>query len=140
MANAGISGSDICDMTLEAVETRFGGCRAPQPVEVLSDNGSPYTAKDTRIFARQLRLRPRYRSQKMTLAASTMAERNRSPQRVYRVAMAFQSFRRAKAFSMRQRFLLSRRLWLAGRFRPLRAGIQTRRPRLLSSSRSQSAS
>ena len=58
VANAGISGSDIRDMMLEAVETRFGTYRAPQLVEMLSDNGSPYTAKDTRIFARQLGLKP----------------------------------------------------------------------------------
>ena len=58
VANAGISGSDVQDMMLEAVEARFGGIRAPQPVEVLSDNGSAYTAKETRIFARQLGLRP----------------------------------------------------------------------------------
>ena len=58
VANAGISGSDVRDMMLEAVETRFGTYRAPQPVEMLSDNGSAYTAKDTRIFARQLGLKP----------------------------------------------------------------------------------
>ena len=58
VTNAGISGSDVQDMMLEAVEVRFGGIRAPHPVEVLSDNGSPYTAKDTRIFARQLGLKP----------------------------------------------------------------------------------
>lgn len=57
VANAGISGSDIRDMMLEAVETRFGAHRAPHPVEMLSDNGSPYTARDTRIFASQLGLR-----------------------------------------------------------------------------------
>jgi transposase InsO family protein len=57
-ANAGISGSDVRDMMLEAVEKRFGGYRAPQTVEMLSDKGAPYTAKDTRIFARQLRLKP----------------------------------------------------------------------------------
>ena len=57
MANAGISGSDVRDMMLKAVETRFGTCRVPQPVEMLSDNGSPYTAKDTRVFARQLGLK-----------------------------------------------------------------------------------
>ena len=56
--NAGISGSDIRDMMLEAVEKRFGTYHAPHPVEVLSDNGAPYTAKDTRIFAGQLGLRP----------------------------------------------------------------------------------
>ena len=58
VVNAGISGSDIRDMMLEAVERRFGDCRAPCPVEVLTDNGAPYTAKDTRFFARQLGLRP----------------------------------------------------------------------------------
>lgn len=58
VANAGISGSDIRDMMLEAVEKRFGGYRAPQAIEMPSDNGSSYTAKDTRIFARQLGLKP----------------------------------------------------------------------------------
>lgn len=57
VANAGISGSDIRDMMLEAVEARFGGLRAPQPVEMLSDNGSPHIARDTRIFAHQLGLK-----------------------------------------------------------------------------------
>ena len=57
VANAGIAGSDVQDMMLEAVEARFGGIRAPHPVEVLSDNGSAYTARETRIFARQLGLR-----------------------------------------------------------------------------------
>jgi putative transposase len=54
VVNAGISGSDVRDMMLEAVEKRFGTFRAPAPVEMLSDNGAPYTAKETRIFARQL--------------------------------------------------------------------------------------
>ena len=58
VANAGISGSDVRDITLEAVETRFGGMRAPVPVEMLSDNGSAYTARETRTFARQLGLKP----------------------------------------------------------------------------------
>jgi transposase InsO family protein len=58
VTGAGISGSDIRDMMLEAVEKRFGANRAPQLIEMLSDNGSPYTAKDTRIFARQLGLKP----------------------------------------------------------------------------------
>lgn len=60
VANAGISGSDVRDMMLAAVEARFGGHRAPRQVEMLSDNGSPYIAKDTRIFARQLGLKPCY--------------------------------------------------------------------------------
>jgi putative transposase len=58
VAGAGISGSDICDMMLEAVEKRFATIRAPTPIEWLSDNGSPYTARKTRLFAAQLNLVP----------------------------------------------------------------------------------
>lgn len=57
VANAGISGSNSHDMLLEAVGRRFGSYHAPAVVEVLSDNGSAYTAKETRIFARQLGLK-----------------------------------------------------------------------------------
>ncbi len=57
VAGAGISGSDVRDMMLEAVETRFGACRAPEQIEMLSDNGSAYTAKDTRVFAAQIGLK-----------------------------------------------------------------------------------
>ncbi|ARU02985.1 IS2 transposase TnpB [Yoonia vestfoldensis] len=58
VVNIGISGSDIRDIMLEAVERRFGDHRAPSVIEMLSDNGSPYIAKDTQIFARQLGLKP----------------------------------------------------------------------------------
>jgi putative transposase len=58
VVNAGISGSDVRDMMLEAVEHRFDAFRTPAPIEMLSDNGSPYVAKETRIFARQLGLKP----------------------------------------------------------------------------------
>lgn len=58
VANAGISGSDIRDIMLEAVERRFGTYRSPAVVEMLTDNGSPYIARDTQIFARQLGLKP----------------------------------------------------------------------------------
>lgn len=58
VVNAGISGSDIRDIMLKAVERRFGAYRAPSVIEMLSDNGSPYIAKDTQIFARQLGLKP----------------------------------------------------------------------------------
>ena len=58
MVNAGISGSDIRDLMLEAVERRFSALRAPSVIEILTDNGSPYIAKDTQIFARQLGLKP----------------------------------------------------------------------------------
>lgn len=58
VCNAGISGSDVRDMMLEAVEQRFAATRAPHRIEHLSDNGSPYTAKDTRDFAIALNLLP----------------------------------------------------------------------------------
>ncbi len=58
VTGCGISGSDVRDMMLEAVEKRFGAERAPHAVEWLSDNGSPYTAKETRRFAGQLNLEP----------------------------------------------------------------------------------
>jgi putative transposase len=58
VCGAGISGSDVRDMMLEAVETRFATVRAPHPIEHLSDNGSPYTAKQTRDFAAALNLVP----------------------------------------------------------------------------------
>ncbi len=51
VSGRGISGSDVRDMMLEAVETRFATLSAPRRIEFLSDNGSPYTAKDTRDFA-----------------------------------------------------------------------------------------
>jgi len=58
VAGAGISGSMVRDMMLEAVETRFASLRAPQPLEWLTDNGSAYTAKQTRDFAVALNLVP----------------------------------------------------------------------------------
>jgi transposase InsO family protein len=58
VANAGISGPDIRDIMLEAVEKRFGTTRAPHAIEHLSDNGSAYTARETRLFAQALNLIP----------------------------------------------------------------------------------
>ena len=58
VANAGISGSDVRDIMLEAAETRFDTMHATVPVEMLSDNGSAYTTRETRTFARQLGLKP----------------------------------------------------------------------------------
>ena len=43
---------------LAAVERRFGIDHAPHSVEHLFDNGSPYTAAETRDFAQQLGLVP----------------------------------------------------------------------------------
>jgi putative transposase len=53
----GISSAMICDLMIQSVEHRFGSVeRAPHRIEWLSDNGSCYTAKQTRDFAAQLGL------------------------------------------------------------------------------------
>ena len=84
---AGISGSDIRDMMLEAVEARFDGVRAPHPVQWLWDNGSIYTARETRVFAESLKSAtgtvPRVccQSQVNTMAASTASLTLSSPLR-----------------------------------------------------------
>ena len=54
---AGISGSMVRDMMLEAVEKHFDALRAPHVVEWLADNGSCYTAKETQDFAEALNLK-----------------------------------------------------------------------------------
>jgi putative transposase len=56
VVGSGISGSMTRDMMLEAVESRFGALQAPVPLEWLTDNGSAYTAKETRDFAVALNL------------------------------------------------------------------------------------
>jgi transposase InsO family protein len=58
VAGAGISGSMVRDLMLEAVERRFGTTQVPNAVEWLSDNGSAYTAKQTIDFAAALGLVP----------------------------------------------------------------------------------
>jgi len=56
----GIAGSDIRDLMALSVEARFGLVnRLPAEIEWLSDNGSPYTADDTRRFACEIGLVPR---------------------------------------------------------------------------------
>ncbi len=50
VAGSGIGGSMVSDLMLEAVETRFAALRAPSPLEWLTDNGSAYTARETRDF------------------------------------------------------------------------------------------
>ena len=55
----GINSSDIRDLMIESVERRFGLVnRLPKPIEWLSDNGSPYTARETRALARDIGLLP----------------------------------------------------------------------------------
>jgi transposase InsO family protein len=48
----------VRDLMLEAVEMRFGSTQAPLAIEWLSDNGSPYTEKETLDFAAALGLVP----------------------------------------------------------------------------------
>jgi putative transposase len=56
----GINSGDIRDLMIESVERRFGLVdRLPMPIEWLSDNGSPYTAAETRVLARNIGLVPR---------------------------------------------------------------------------------
>jgi putative transposase len=55
----GISGDDVRDLMVAAVESRFGRVnRLPEEIEWLSDNGSPFVASDTRRFAREVGLMP----------------------------------------------------------------------------------
>jgi len=57
--NGGITGEMIRDLMVETFEGRFGRVsQAPQEIEWLSDNGSGYTAIETRTFARGLGLKP----------------------------------------------------------------------------------
>ena len=56
VVGSGISGGMVRDMMLEAVESRFGTLQSPAPLEWLTDNGSSYTAKETRDFATALNL------------------------------------------------------------------------------------
>ena len=54
----GIGGDSIWDLMLQSVESRFGSIdRLPHAIEWLSDNGSCYTAHETRQFARDLGFR-----------------------------------------------------------------------------------
>src|SRR6516162_1867094 len=55
----GIDSGDVRDLMIESVERRFGLVnRLPLPIQWLSDNGSPYTARETRALAREIGLVP----------------------------------------------------------------------------------
>ncbi|WP_246757421.1 IS3 family transposase [Methylobacterium sp. OT2] len=57
---AGITGEDVRDLMVAAVEHRFGAVnQLPSLIEWLTDNGSCYVARDTRRFARELGLIPK---------------------------------------------------------------------------------
>lgn len=55
----GVTGEMVRDIMVLAAEHRFGRVnRLPQTIEWLSDNGSCYTALETRRFAKELGLKP----------------------------------------------------------------------------------
>jgi len=55
----GIDAGLVGDLMMQAVESRFGpNSTAPSEIEWLTDNGSCYTAAETRSFARALGLKP----------------------------------------------------------------------------------
>jgi putative transposase len=56
----GIDGDMVRDLMLDSVQNRFNGAdKAPEPIEWLSDNGSPYIdiAESTKTFAKFLGLK-----------------------------------------------------------------------------------
>ena len=56
---SGITGEDVRDLMVAAVEHRFGPVnRLPGEIEWLTDNGSCYIARETRRFARDIGLAP----------------------------------------------------------------------------------
>jgi putative transposase len=56
----GITGEDVRDLMVAAVEHRFGPVnQLPAPIEWLTDNGSCYLARETRRFAREIGLVPK---------------------------------------------------------------------------------
>jgi putative transposase len=57
-STGGINGDLVRDLMVEAVEARFGAALPATPIEWLTDNGSPYVARDTRLFAREIGLEP----------------------------------------------------------------------------------
>ena len=58
--SAGLSGDDVRHLMVTAIEHRVGRVnRLPQPTEWPSDNVSPYVARETRSFARDLGLAPK---------------------------------------------------------------------------------
>ncbi|MGQ3665306.1 IS3 family transposase [Citrobacter braakii] len=57
-STGGYDSSTVQDVMLRSVEKRFGDRVPETPVQWLTDNGSAYTAHETRRFARELNLEP----------------------------------------------------------------------------------
>ena len=57
--NGAIDSGDVRDLMLDSMERRYGPVdRLPSAIEWLSDNGSPYVARETRALAREIGLLP----------------------------------------------------------------------------------
>ena len=54
-----LNSGDIRDLIAMSVEARFGGTRAPNPLQWLTDNGGMYIADETRAFAVSCNLQPK---------------------------------------------------------------------------------
>lgn len=54
----GQTGDLVRDVMLAAIEQRFGREPPPKPIQWLTDNGSPYVARATQAFARDLGMEP----------------------------------------------------------------------------------
>lgn len=57
-STGGYTGDDVRDVMLAAVEHRFGQGAPASPIQWLTDNGSPYIARATQAFAKDLGLQP----------------------------------------------------------------------------------
>ena len=57
-STGGYDSSRVQDVMLRSVEKRFGDRLPDTPIQWLKDNGSAYTAHETRRFARGLSLKP----------------------------------------------------------------------------------
>lgn len=57
-STGGYNSSRVQDVMLRSVEKRFGDRLPDTPIQWLKDNGSAYTAHETRKFARELNLKP----------------------------------------------------------------------------------
>lgn len=55
---SGQTGDVVRDVMLAAVEQRFGQSLPEQPIQWLTDNGSPYVSHQTRAFAKEIGLEP----------------------------------------------------------------------------------
>src|SRR5262249_5196520 len=87
---SGVSGEDVRDLMLAAVERRFGPVnRLPVTIEWLSDNGSCYLAGETRSFARDIGLEPRTTPNGMAEAFDRFANPTTAPNQLWQTDFTY---------------------------------------------------